>query len=269
MTTTTAHTSTTEGLAPRSATTRPPVDISGDKVPFVRLVGLEVRKMVDTRAGMWMLTVMAGISFLITAMFLILGDGAGDRPFSGLLEMTVAPFMILLPVMGIMSATQEWSHRTGLSTFTLVPRRGRLVAAKSAAALVLTLVLLLVAVAAAALGTVIGGGEFTMEGISAGGLVLLSLIYTLQGVAFGAAFLSTPLAIVAVLALPTVWTILTSMITRVQDVAPWLDLNMVTQPLMTGDMAGKDWAQLATASVAWVLLPLAIGSYRILTREVK
>ena len=81
--------------------------------------------------------------------------------------------------------------------------------------------------------------------------MLLSLIYTLQGVAFGAAFLSTPLAIVAVLALPTVWTLLTSMITRVQDQAPRLDLNMVTAPLLAGEMAGKDWAQLATATGAW------------------
>lgn len=268
MTTATAH--TPEGTSPQTAAThRPPVDISGDKVLFVRLAGLEVRKMVDTRAGMWMLITMAGISVLLCAMTLIWGGGSGAAPFSSFLNATTAPFMILLPIMGIMSATQEWSQRTGLSTFTLVPRRGRIIAAKCVAALVLALGLLVVAAAAAAVATLIGGGEFTMTGISVGGLVLASLIFTLQGVAFGAAFLNTPIAIVSALALPTVWTILTSMITKIQDIAPWLDLNMVTAPLMTGDMAGKDWAQLATATGAWVVLPLAIGSYRILTREVK
>lgn len=270
MTTTTAHTTTSdEGNVPEATTTRPPVDISGDKVPFVRLAGLEVRKMVDTRAGMWMLITMAAISFLLCGMLLIWGNEPGDTAFSTFLELVSMPLMILLPIMGIMSVTQEWSQRTGLSTFTLVPRRGRIIAAKCVAALVLTLVLLAAGTAAAAVATLIGGGEFTMAGVSGGGMVIASLIFTLQGVAFGAAFLNTPIAIVASLALPTVWTILTSMITRMQDVAPWLDLQSVTAPLMAGDMAGKDWSQLGTASLAWVGLPLAIGTYRILTREVK
>ncbi len=270
MTTATAHTTTgSEGTAPETTTTPPPVDISGDKVPFARLAGLEVRKMVDTRAGMWMLIAMASISFILCAMLLIWGNDAEDTSFSTFLELVSMPLMILLPIMGIMSATQEWSQRTGLATFTLVPRRGRIIAAKCVAALALTAVLLVAGTAAAAVSTLIGGGEFTLAGVSGGGLVLASLIFTLQGVAFGAAFLNTPIAIVSSLALPTVWTILTSMISRMQDIAPWLDLQTVTAPLMSGDMAGKDWAQLGTASIAWVGVPLAIGTYRILTREVK
>ena len=100
-------------------------------------------------------------------------------------------------------------------------------------------------------------------------MVLTALIFTLQGVAFGAAFLNTPIAIVASLALPTVWTILTAMIERMAQVATWLDLNLVTGPLTEGTMTGESWAQLATASAMWVGLPLVIGSYRILTREIK
>ena len=34
-------------------------------------------------------------------------------------------------------------------------------------------------------------------------------------------------------------------------------------------MAGQDWARLATSAAVWVLLPLAIGTYRVLHREVK
>lgn len=268
MSTATTHTTTDGAIAPEPTTPRP-VDISGDKVPFVRLTSLEVRKMVDTRAGMWMLITMAGVSFLLCAMLLIWGNDPGDTAFSTFLELVSMPLMILLPIMGIMSVTQEWSQRTGLSTFTLVPKRGRIIAAKCVAALALTLVLLVAGTAAAAVATLIGGGEFTMEGISGGGLVLMALIFTLQGVAFGAAFLNTPIAIVTSLALPSVWTILTSMISRMEDIAPWLDLQQVTAPLMTGDMAGKDWGQLGTASLVWVGLPLAIGIYRILTREVK
>lgn len=271
MTSATAHTTSADERVPGpAAPDAAPVDIAGDRVPFARLVSLEVRKMVDTRSGMWMLITMAGISFLVCGILLIWGNEPGDTDFATFLGLISMPLMVLLPIMGIMSATQEWSQRTGLATFTLVPRRGRIIAAKSIASLVLTLVLLAAGAVAAAAATLIGGGEFTMQGVSAAGLTIAALIFTLQGVAFGAAFLNTPIAIVASLVLPTVWSILTSMITRVQDIAPWLDLQVVTAPLINGDMAGgKDWAQLATASLAWVALPLAIGTYRILTREVK
>ena len=37
---------------------------------------------------------------------------------------------ILLPVLGIMSVTSEWSQRTAMVTFTLEPSRSRFLAAK-------------------------------------------------------------------------------------------------------------------------------------------
>lgn len=269
MSTSTAPTDRSVIPTSATATEHQPVDISGDRIPFVRLVSIELRKMVDTRAGMWMLIVMGGIGFLVTAALLIWGQDGADQAFSNFLGLIVIPMMVLLPIMGIMSATQEWSQRTGLATFTLVPRRGRIVAAKIGAALLLCLALLAAGAIAAALGTLIAGGEFSLTGVSLGGIVIAGLVYTLQGVAFGAAFLNTPIAIVASLVLPTIWTVLTAMITWMQDVSKWLDLNVVTGPLTSGTMTGENWAQLATATGFWVGIPLAIGSYRILTREVK
>lgn len=259
-----------------TATTHPPTpttevparDLTGDPIPFVRLVGIEVRKMVDTRAGLWMLVTMAAIGFVVSGALIVWGDGS-DHAFSTFLGFIAMPLMILLPVMGIMSATQEWSQRTGLATFTLVPRRGRVLAAKVVAALVLALVVLAAGAAAAALATLVSGGEFTLTGISFAGLALTAMIFTLQGVGFGAALLNTPLAIVATLVLPTVWTVLTSMSPRLAEAAQWLDLNLVTGPLSSGTMAGDDWARLATGLAAWVVLPLLIGSRRILTSEIK
>lgn len=263
MTTTTAPSTTTDPT-PAPA----PIGLAGDRIPFVRLVSIELRKMVDTRAGMWMLIAMAAISFLVAGGLLLWGQDGGE-PFTSFLGLIVTPTMILLPIMGIMSATQEWSQRTGLATFSLVPRRGRVIAAKVAASLVLSLVLLAAAGIAATLGTLLGGGEFTLTGVSLAGVVLAGLLYTMQGVAFGAAFLNTPIAIVSSLVLPTVWTVLTAMSERMSDVARWLDLQLVTGPLTEGTMTGENWGQLATATAVWVGLPMAIGTYRILTREVK
>jgi ABC-2 type transport system permease protein len=74
---------------------------------------------------------------------------------------------------------------------------------------------------------------------------------------------------VSVLVLPTVWSIATFAISALEDAGKWLNLDTVTQPLFDGEMAGQDWAQLGTATAVWVLLPLAVGTYRVLNREVK
>ena len=263
MSTTTAPSTTTDPT-PAPA----PIDLAGDRIPFARLVGVEVRKMVDTRAGMWMLITMAAISFVVCGVLIAVGEG-DDISMATFLGFITMPMLVLLPIMGIMSATQEWSQRTGLATFTLVPRRGRVLSAKVVASLVLALGLLVVAALAAALSTLVSGGDVALEGLSVPGLVLTALIFTLQGVAFGAALLNTPLAIVTSLALPTVWTMLTSMSERMSDIAQWLDLNIVTGPLVEGTMTGSDWGHLATGGLAWVGVPLTIGTYRVLTREIK
>lgn len=238
-------------------------------VPFARTFRAELRKMVDTRAGRWMVIVMAAVAVLILAGFVIWGP-AEDASFRGLLELSTLPLAMLLPIIGIMAATAEWSQRTGLVTFVLEPRRGRVVLAKALAALVLAAVVLAAAVVASAVANLVGGtGEWDVTAAVGGGLTLALLIFVLQGVAFGLLFLNTPVAIVSVLVLPTVWSIATMAVSSLEEAGRWLNLDMVTQPLFAGDMTGRDWAQLATASAVWVLLPLAVGTYRVLHREVK
>ena len=38
---------------------------------------------------------------------------------------------VILPIIAVLSVTSEWSQRSGLTTFTLVPHRGRVVLAKA------------------------------------------------------------------------------------------------------------------------------------------
>jgi hypothetical protein len=225
-------------------------------VPFGRTLQAELRKMVDTRAGRWMVIVMAAAAVLILAGFVIWGP-AEDASFSSLVGLATLPLAMLLPIIGVMAATAEWSQRTGLVTFVLEPRRGRVVLAKTLAALGLAVVVLIPAVAASAVANL------------AGGTLLALLVYVLQGVAFGLLFLNTPVAIVSVLVLPTVWSIATLAISALEQAGTWLNLDTVTRPLFEGDMVGQDWAHLVTAAAAWVLLPLAIGTYRVIHREVK
>lgn len=273
MTTTDTRTPT---VGPASAA-RPVVSPDKDGrpgVPLSRLINVELRKMVDTRAGRWMLIVMSAISLLVVTVLLIWGE-ASEMTYGTFLGFTSLPLVMLLPIVGIMAATAEWSQRTGLVTFTLEPRRGRVIVAKIVAAVALGLIVTASAFAASALANVIGGGVAGGDGTwdvtwtVAVGVIVAFAIYVLQGLAFGFVFLNTPFAIVASLILPTVWTVATSLIGALEGPSKWLDLNQVTGPLFEGTMTGENWGQLATSFGVWVLLPLAIGSYRVMRREVK
>lgn len=237
-------------------------------VAFGRTLHAELRKMVDTRAGRWLIIVMSALTAVVLGAFVIWGP-AEDATFRSLLQLATLPLALLLPVLGIMAATAEWTQRTGLVTFTLEPRRGRVVLAKALAALLLALVVLASTLVAAALANLGGNGDWDLGAPVAGGVLLALLIYVLQGVAFGLLFLNTPVAIVSVLVLPTAWTIATQVFASLADVGTWLDMDSVTRPLFEGEMAAQDWAHLATAGAVWVLLPLVIGTYRVVHREVK
>jgi hypothetical protein len=237
------------------------------------LVRVEWRKQVDTRAGFWLLL---SIGLVVAAVMVILFfvEG-GNHAYAAYFSATATPLGILVPIVGILAATSEWSQRTGLTTFALEPRRGRVIVAKTAAALVTAGIAL---VASLALGAAVHGLAVGVRGADAdweltwalvGGMALLIALGLLQAVGFGLSLLNTPGAIVAYLVLPTVWSILGSLVSWLQDAARWLDLGSTTEPLLEGTMSGEQWAQLATSSAVWVLLPLAFGAWRVLRTELK
>ena len=90
-----------------------------------------------------------------------------------------------------------------------------------------------------------------------------------QGLAFGMLLKNTPAAIVLFFVLPTAWSILGSMVSWLGDAAVWLDMNQTMQPLFEGSLTGEQWAHLGTSVAAWVVLPLAVGIWRLSRAEVK
>ena len=246
-------------------------DVSG--IPFVRLIRGELRKMVDTRAGRWMLIVMSAISALVVAALLLWG-GPEELTFNTFVGLTAFPLMVLLPIVGIMAATAEWTQRTGLVTFTLEPRRARVLAAKVIGGILLGLGVVAASFAAAALAHLLGiglrdaPGDWSMPWQVVLGFIVAMTLLIVQGLGFGFALLNTPVAIVASILLPTIWSIVGAF-PRLQTAALWLDLNRSMDPLLSGSMTGEDWAHLGTASALWIALPMAVGIWRVMTREVK
>lgn len=242
-------------------------------VPLTRLISVEARKQLDTRAGRWLLITIGVVTAIVLVVLLFVNGG--KHSFRELLLATVTPQALLLPIVGILAVTSEWSQRAALVTFTLEPRRGRVAAAKTISALLVGVIALAAAVALAALAHL---ASMAIRGAEAGwgvpapvlaGFALMLLLGVAQGVGFGMLLLNTPAAIVAYLVLPTVWSVLGGMVASLKTAAGWLDLTTTMQPLLEGSMTGNQWLRLGTATALWVLLPLAAGLWRITRSEVK
>ncbi|MFG1603347.1 ABC transporter permease [Actinoplanes sp. NPDC049265] len=236
-------------------------------IPIGRLVGVELRKLADTRAGLWLLVVIA-LASVATGLILLFAAPDDAHTFMSYLTFAQLPAGILLPVLGILSMTSEWSQRTALTTFTLVPQRGRVLAAKLLAAAAIAVLAAASTFVFAAVFNLVSAGSWSMNGQVIAQCVLLQVLYVLMGTAFGGLLMNTPLAIVGFFALPMVWTLLGSVISSLQKAAGWLDINLTTAPLTEHAMTGGEWSRLAVSSAVWVLVPLVAGAFRMLRREV-
>ncbi len=253
--------------------------VTGGGLPFTRLVSVELRKLVDTVAGRWVVAAILLLTTLAMGAMWIFADSA-ELSFEIFLGAAAFPVMLLLPILGILAATTEWTKRTGLVTFTLEPRRIRVAFAKLVAALLLGLVTLLGAVILAAAMTVLAGalkegaGSWQVEGSMLWGNLAAGLLGVAQGVGFGMLLASTPLAVVAYFVLPQVLTLL-NLWERTADVMPWIDLSNASAMLgmgttMTGEpLTSTDWAHIASSYGVWVALPIVLGTWMLLRREVK
>jgi hypothetical protein len=133
----------------------------------------------------------------------------------------------------------------------------------------------------AALGTLLGAAtgaspEWSMDGnLFFNGFVLSNLIGVFIGFAIGMLIMNTAGAIVAYfvysLILPIAVGILGALSSTFEDIAPWIEFNTAQTPLFSGDYTptAEQWAQIAVAGTIWLIIPLALGIWRLLRIEFK
>ncbi|MEU8272993.1 ABC transporter permease [Microbispora bryophytorum] len=239
-------------------------------IPFRRLLAVEARKLVDTRSGMIIALVMVG---LVAASVVARGAVVGPK-LQTLVGTAGIALGTLLPVLGILTVTGEWAHRTSLTTFVLEPRRHRVVAAKCLppllAAVALSLFAMLVAVPATA---VVSGMQNAPAVWEVQPLALLgwtggNVLVAAAGLALGALLLNAPAAIVINFSTPVLWAVVGRLDSAGATLAEWLDLGTTAAPLTSGDMTWSEGARLATSVAFWIAIPLAAGLVRVLRKEV-
>lgn len=241
-------------------------------IPLVRLTLVELRKLGDTRAGFWLLLVI-GLATVGTSAVILGWAPDDEQTFSDYYAFGLVPGMFLLPVLGILSMTSEWSQRTAVTTFALVPARSRVFVAKIVAGCLVALASVaataVLSAAANLVGIALGGdGGWRTDGSLLWQGLLAQVIFVLMGMGFGALLLNSPLAIVTYLVLPTLWSVLGETIKALKTAAGWLDLNATATALSEPSMTSGEYARLAVSAAVWVLLPLLAGAWRTTRREV-
>ena len=238
---------------------------------FLKLVTIELRKSVNTRSGRVLiaailLLAVAAIAWQLTHL------PQGTVGFEGFLGAASAGPMLILPVIGVMAMTSEWTQRTALTTFTLSPRRVRVQLAKFVSAVVLSAVVTTAVVLLAFAGTALAGatsGRGTsyagLAGQLAGGYLTVAL-NVVMGAAFGAVIAQTAVAILVYFIAPTAWSLAGPALFK--DNANWLDVFGAFGRIAERDLHGMLPETLVAVGV-WIVVPTIVGLWASSRREVK
>lgn len=257
----------------------------GDATPirFHNLLRVELRKFVSTRSQRVLHIVSAAVLILIVAAMTIWYDPlfSPDNTGAPVWAPWVMPvflqrfgLMFLVPTAVVLFVTSEWSTRSAMTTFTLVPRRGRIVLAKGFATAIVAILTHLLMMAGGLITTLVGRSVHGVP-IDASAWVSASAVakdacawLIMMASAFGIALLaqSTPLALAIVLAGPVAVQTLRGITPGLDKVVQWIDLNGMSQAVLQG-LDDQFLPQLLAAVTAWIVVPIIAGTIRTLRRE--
>jgi ABC-2 type transport system permease protein len=247
-------------------------------VPLGRVVRVELRKMFDTRSGFWLMASIV-IAALVTMVGTVFFAPEEDLTYYTFAKAIGFPMTVVLPVIAILSITGEWSQRTGLTTFTLVPHRRRIVLAKTLCSVIVGVAAMLFALVVGVVGNIVGtavaGIDLVWDVSFAQGanIVLGSLLCLLTGTVLGMLVRNSSGALVSYfvisLLLPTVAGVLAASQPSFADVQPWVDANFARSFLFEGTLTAEQWAHVAVTTATWLVLPALLGLKLVMRSEVK
>jgi ABC-2 type transport system permease protein len=249
-------------------------------IPLSRITAVELRKMFDTRSGFWLIASIA-IASLLATVGVILWATDADLTYSTFATAIRFPVVIILPLIAILAVTSEWSQRTGLTTFTLVPHRSRIITAKAISSFIIAIAAMVLAFAVGAVGNLLGAairGTTLVWDVSVtqcAYYVLGMVLSLLMGFMLGVLIRASTGALVAyflwTFLVPGVFGILAESQHWFSQLQPWVDIQFAQAGLFVfaHALTGQEWVQIAVTGVTWLLIPLLIGLGLVMRTEVK
>ena len=249
-------------------------------VPLTRITAVELRKMFDTRSGFWLIASIAITAVLATAGVILFAPD-DQLTYSTFATAIRFPVVIILPLIAILAVTSEWSQRTGLTTFTLVPHRNRIIAAKAISSVTIAIAAMALTFAVGAVGNVLSAAVTSATLVWDVTItqclyyVLGMILSLLIGFMLGVLIRSSTGAIVAYFVytflVPTLFGLLATSQQWFHDLQPWVDFQFAQSGLFIFDatLTGEQWAQIGVTGFIWLVIPMAIGLRLVMRTEVK
>jgi ABC-2 type transport system permease protein len=248
-------------------------------IPTTRLIKVELRKMFNTRSGFWMLVSIGVLSVIATGAVLIFAPDS-EIAYANFIAAMGLPMSVILPMIAILGVTSEWSQRSGLTTFTLVPSRGRVIVAKAFATFAVGVVSTVVAFAVGAVGNLLGSTIMGLDTVwdvslaAAAQILLGNLVGMAIGFTLGVVLRASSAAIVGYFVVSFVLPGILGLLALVREwfleLQPWIDWNYTQVELFKGATnAGEEWAMLGSTTMIWIVAPLVVGLLFLRRSEVK
>lgn len=249
-------------------------------VPLTRVTQVELRKMFNTRSGFWLIASIA-ITSLLAAGGVILWAPDNNLTYSTFATAIRFPVVVILPLIAILAVTSEWSQRTGLTTFTLIPHRSRVITAKAISSVIIAIAAMALTFAVGALGNLLSAavtGTALVWDVTATqclyyvlGMVLSLLIGFMLGVLIRSSTGAIVAYFILTFVLPTIFGLLADSQQWFHDLQPWIDIQFAQSGLFVFDQAltGEQWANIAVTGATWLLIPMAVGLGFVTRAEVK
>jgi ABC-2 type transport system permease protein len=248
------------------------------QIPLSRVVRVELRKMFDTRSGFWLIASIV-ITGLVATIATIAFAPDKDLTYYTFAKAIGFPITVILPMVALLSITSEWSQRSGLTTFTYVPSRRRVIGAKTLSSVAVAVASMAFAFVIGAVGNVVGStiaGTPLVWDLSAGHaatIVLGNLVSLLTGTMLGMLLRSSAGGLVVYFVVTLLVPNLSGLLAASQDwfkqLQPWVDLSYAQTYLFEGMHTGAQWAHIATAVALWIVLPGIFGLRLVMRSEVK
>ena len=239
---------------------------------------VELRKMFDTRSGFWLMASIV-ITGLLTTVATIAFAPDEELTYYTFAKAVGFPMTVILPMIAILSITSEWSQRSGLTTFTLVPHRNRVIAAKALSSVAVAVASMVFAFAVGAIGNLVGtaiaGTRHGVGRVARRGPQHRARQPALPADRHDAGHADPQLGgrrwwrtSSTRCCCPTCRLLATNQ-DWFRELQPWVDLNFAQGALFEGTLTSAQWANVASSRAIWIVLPGMLGLRLVMRSEVK
>lgn len=260
-----------------TAAATPPLTGPRSAIPplrFSRVLAYELRKSVSIRANRWFLALLAVTAIAAATgfyvYFMLTTSGAAPLTWAQLGRIIVDPLMTLLGCFLITLTASEWTNRSIMTTYTLVPRRGWVLSAQLIVALtyIAAFWALCLGLAALVAGLLSPSQNVDISWSTTAwdvlGVLLANVGFPLSGFLLGIAIMNTPAVVVAWVVLDWLASLLLFLL---KDAGQWFHLNTALGTAVADPNTATNWAHVATSAAVWLGIPAVIGIWRSLRRE--